>query len=200
MTAPSIEVPNLVEELPEPPMIIPIQDRFQSSYHFDELTPRGTPERGLLMAVLEMSVRDLSQRAHHLDRKAAISWFTARPPKRSPEGFTFEDIADYLDLGFNELKSIHLRVELAKQYEFERVKSVSDLIKLEQTEKETRRFRDIETLNYKFKKCTTLELTQGKKVPSLFLTATEKSKLSKKCLSLKRQRAAKKKSIMTPIN
>lgn len=89
---------------------------YKTSYHiqadFFDGIEEDIPERNMLVALLERSIRDL-ELDHRLHIKASIAWFRGFSPT---EGITFQYVCDYLDLTQEQINSIMIRVNLAEKY------------------------------------------------------------------------------------
>lgn len=72
------------------------------------------PERNLLGAVLERAFCDLKANVDRDVRRSAIKWFSTKHSKLKP--FSFQYIAEALDLNDTQIKTIEKHVSAARDY------------------------------------------------------------------------------------
>lgn len=103
--------PPLLEDLPLFSMAEPSSYSRYKVEDSDFVT--RMPETHLLAALLERAVRDLSPTADQVDRRSAIYWFL-RKESSDNRGFSFQDVAELLQLSDKHLRFIQEKLEDAK--------------------------------------------------------------------------------------
>lgn len=81
------------------------------------IAKKGTPERTLLAAILELAVRDLGPSGTYLNKRQAVSWFNSDSEFDTKRHlwFSFKQICIELDLTREQVKYIAEKVEIAEQ-------------------------------------------------------------------------------------
>lgn len=81
--------------------------------------PNFTPEKRLILAVLERAIRDLAPEATSFVRRNAISWFRAdHTVLEYQEKFTYEFVKEALELSASQIKKIESKVHEADKLQF----------------------------------------------------------------------------------
>ncbi len=82
-----------------------------------DLLPRPTPERHLLVAILERALRDVQSHADPIVRARALNWFKSKRRYVGEDNcFGFLDIIEYLGVGVREVKLIHKHISEGEQF------------------------------------------------------------------------------------
>ncbi len=83
------------------------------------ISPTACPERTLLAALLERSVRDLSETVDIYDTRDAVAWFEntrKHSIKYAGKYFSYKDCIEGLGLSSPQVLYIHQKVQIAKEY------------------------------------------------------------------------------------
>lgn len=112
----------------EPASIITVvEDESFKIFILDNPTRFSTPERLLMLAVLERAYRDLSPIVDPNTRRQAIRWFQASLTcleVKQDCRYTFTQIAEMMEFGIKEINFILEKVAEAEYYENQRVQKI----------------------------------------------------------------------------